>query len=200
MYVKKIITSKKTLITLCALGLLASTSTALSANSIDAPAINCQFPVAEPVLATKKSTVLQWADYAVTHTFTYDYENYNEQFTKVKPCFTNTGWKSFSDAIKASGNLEALTKQELVVSAKVKGTSKVVAQFGGKQTPFWLVRVPITITYQNEDNQKTEDINVDLNVKIIEGNPLRFGINQMVTSHVPVPVLQIISVPVNPAQ
>jgi intracellular multiplication protein IcmL len=144
--------------------------------------ISCHFPLTAPVLNTRPLVVTEWANYVVTKAFTYDYKNYKEQFSKAKACFTSSGWAGFAKAFEDAKNLQTLEKEQLYVSAKVNGKTTLVAQFKDTTVePFWLVRVPITVTYHNNKKQMSQNMTVDLNIKTTSsGTNEYFGINQLI--------------------
>jgi hypothetical protein len=144
--------------------------------------IDCNYIVPEPISQMSADTIVQWADYTALKTFTYDFQNYDKQFQKLKPCYTSIGWESFLKAMKSSNNLKTAQEEHLFVSAKINGKSQLTAQSSGNEQPAWVVRVPINVTYQNQDREVTQDMYIDLTIKTIYGSPVRLGVNQIIAS------------------
>lgn len=163
--------------------MLATTNTAAVSSIPDTHgAIDCSYVVPQPVSQVSNDTVLQWANYAATQTFTYDFQNYDKQFQQLKACYTTMGWDSFMEAVKTSNNLKAAQEEHLFVSAKTNGETQLVSKSSNTTQPSWLVRVPVKVTYQNQDREVSQDMYVDLTIKTIYGSPMHLGINQIIAS------------------
>lgn len=145
-------------------------------------AIDCNYTISQPFSQISPNTIVQWANFAATKTFTYDFQNYDRQFGDLKNCFTTTGWESFNEAMKASNNLKVAQDEHLFVSAKVDGTSQLISQSNNETQPSWIVRVPLTVTYQNQDREVTQGMYVDLTIKTVYSVPAKLGINQIIAS------------------
>lgn len=160
-----------------------SAPTANSALSAGVPAsIDCSYSFSQPAAQIDPNLVTQWASNAVLQTFTYDFQNYDKEFKVLKSCYTTTGWDSYSEAMKVSNNLKAVQDEHLFVTAKVSGESQLVSQSITDSQPAWMIRVPLTVTYQNQDRDVTQDLYVDVTVKTVYGVPMRLGINQIIAS------------------
>ena len=150
------------------------------------PAISCDYTLPEAAATAPESvssdTIIQWANYAATQTFTYDFRNYDKQFKQLQHCYTTAGWESFQNAMKASNNLKVAQDEQLFVTAKIDGQSQLVNQTTSGTQPTWLVRVPLVVTYQNQDREVTQDMYIDLTIKPTYGLPARLGINQIIAS------------------
>jgi|GEM_PF-2757903 len=160
-------------------------SVAADANSITSivPAsIDCQYTLTQPASQVNPAVILKWANYAVTKTFTYDFQNYNQQFETLKSCYTPAGWESFMEAMKASNNLRATQDEHLFVSASVNGQSQLISSPSNDNQPVWQVRVPVKVTYQNENKEVSQDLYIDLTIKTHYSEPRHLGINQIVAT------------------
>lgn len=148
-------------------------------------AIDCNFTIPEGTAPSTLSpdTIIEWANYAATETFTYDFRNYDKQFKQLQKCYTTAGWESFLGAMKASNNLKVTQEEHLFVSGKVNGKSKLISQAASDNTqPTWTVRVPLLVTYQNQDREVTQDMYIDLTIKTNYGVPTHLGVNQIIAS------------------
>ena len=148
--------------------------------------VDCQYTLPDPLDKVSSDIVLQWADNAVLQTFTYDFQNYDKQFKSLKACYTTTGWDSFNVAMQKANSLKVVQDERLYVAAKINGQSELVSQTQGssdnKETPSWVVRVPLMVSYQNQDHEVSQDLYVDVTIKAVYGAPSHLGINQIVAS------------------
>ncbi len=173
---------------------VANSTTASSQENASQPPtpadIDCNYTLPESnssgVININPDTIIQWANHAATQTFTYDFRNYDKQFNELKHCYTTAGWESFLAAMKASNNLKVTQEEHLFVSAKVNGQSQLVSQTTqdvsqGTQ-PTWVVKVPVLVTYQNQDREVTQDMYIDLTIKPTYGLPAHLGIHQIIAS------------------
>jgi hypothetical protein len=166
----------------------ASGSASATPNAAEASnqgAIDCNFTIPEGTSPSSLSpnTVVEWANYAATETFTYDFRNYDKQFKQLQQCYTTAGWESFLGAMKASNNLKVTQEEHLFVTAKVNGKSELISQSAADNTqPTWTIRVPLLVTYQNQDREVTQDMYIDLTIKTNYGVPTHLGVNQIVAT------------------
>lgn len=162
-----------------------SDSTSVDA-SLGSSAISCDYTLPDTFSSTPESVspdiIIQWANYAATQTFTYDFRNYDKQFKQLQHCYTTAGWTSFQNAVKTSNNLKVTQDEHLFVSAKIDGQSQVLSQNTEGTQPTWLVRVPVLVTYQNQDREVTQNMYIDLTIKPTYGVPARLGIHQIIAS------------------
>jgi len=91
--------------------------------------------------------------------FTYNFIDYKQQFAALKSHFSPQGFRAFQHALKASGNIEAVVKQEMTVSAAVFGKTNV-SQLSGEQR--WQVIVPINVSYITPEEIKQQTLFVEL--------------------------------------
>lgn len=162
-----------------------STQPGMASITTTPAAIGCNYIISNTPSEISPDVILQWANYAATKTFTYDFQNYDKQFSELKQCYTTAGWQSFIEAMKASNNLKATQDEHLFVSAKVNGDSQLLSQSTGDTQPSWLVRIPLKVTYQNQDREVSQDMYIDLTIKTIYGVPAHLGINQIIASPKP---------------
>ena len=136
--------------------------------------IDCEYKVTMPIEQLPSATLLKWSENAALETFSLNYKSLDNQLSKIKSCFTKQGWESFNQALKKSGNLDAIKKQQLSMSAKVDGKPEITDQ----QEKSWKVTIPLAVTYQNSQKQMVQKLIIDLMVGVkISGD---LGINQVV--------------------
>ena len=130
------------------------------------------------------SSVLQWANVAATAAYTYNFVNYRTELVASSGFFTPEGWDQFTEALKQSNNLEAVTAKKLIVSA-VATRAPVITKKGllnGVMT--WRIQMPILVTYQSA-SEFTQQNNVVtmLVVRVPTWNtPSGIGISQFIVA------------------
>lgn len=85
----------------------------------------------------------------VVNANTYDFVNYRKAFSEAAPCFTNTGWAGFSQALTTSGTLDLVKKNRLVTTASADGTAVIVGKQDVNGVLMWTIQVPLRVTYQS---------------------------------------------------
>lgn len=115
--------------------------------------------------------VTNFAIQSVLSTFSYDSLSYEKQMADLQDIFTKEGWKNFSSALNKSGNIDAVKKNNMVVSAYKNGKASIESYTQNKQSESWVVKVPAMVTYSNEyiaiDQPMTSYISIDKNNNIL---------------------------------
>lgn len=131
----------------------------------------------QPTPPLNNLAVEQFAEMAAINSFTYDFKALPKQLHALKPCYTKTGWHSFSLALQRADNINITKKNKLFVNAEKAGNVKTLTE--QKDNVPWRVLVPIKVTYNN----KTQTVTQNLDVKVlinIEDNKL--GVEQITAS------------------
>lgn len=91
--------------------------------------------------------VVNWAVDAVEAAYSYDFVNYRGQLQSAQKYFTEYGWNTYMDALKASNNLVALNERKLVAVASVvdKPVITTTGLLGGSYA--WKIQMPVLVTY-----------------------------------------------------
>ena len=140
-----------------------------------APAvINCQYQLPKGTETVEQTLVTTWAEKALVQSFQFVPENINTELESLKSCYTDQGWKAFNEALKTSGNLEAIRSNSLNVTSKIDGKIQV-QNVKEKQ---WKVSMPLKVTYQNKEKQLLQALNVDLLIALKKSGS--FGIMQVI--------------------
>ena len=82
----------------------------------------------------------------MTSAYTYNFLEYEQQFSKVKKYFTDDGWKDFIAAVK--GNVLDARQAKLDVTAVKFDTPVVTVEGTLNGIHYWQVSVPILISYK----------------------------------------------------
>ena len=142
-----------------------------------APAeINCQYKLPEDTASVEQSVITTWAEKALVQSFQFVPENMSTELEALKSCYTDQGWKAFNEALKTSGNLEAIRSNNLNVTSKIAGEIHV-ENIKEKQ---WKVSMPLKVTYQNKEKHLLQALNVDLLIALKKSGS--FGIMQVIAA------------------
>lgn len=142
-----------------------------------APTIDCQYKIPASTKTVDLAIVSQWVEKAAVQSFDFDKAHLDQQLKDLQACYTNEGWKSFSEALNQSGNLEAIKAKNLTVS--VLASSKPVVE--STKPNQWKVTLPLEVVYQNDKNKLTQDLDVMLVVGRKPSGDL--GIMQLVATN-----------------
>jgi len=142
-----------------------------------APAvINCQYQLPKDTASVEQALITTWAEKALVQSFQFGPENMNIQLEALKSCYTDQGWTAFNEALKTSGNLEAIRSNNLNVTSKIAGEIHV-ENIKDKQ---WKVSMPLKVTYENKEKHLLQTLNVDLLIALKKSGS--FGIMQVIAA------------------
>ena len=83
---------------------------------------------------------------------------------KLSEYFTAQGWEAYTKALRESNNLESVKKQQIDVTAKISGSSKILEQRGNKDIHAWKMQIPVKVTYKNPRGEMQQNLIVELAV------------------------------------
>ncbi|MFU8797665.1 MAG: type IVB secretion system apparatus protein IcmL/DotI [Gammaproteobacteria bacterium] len=117
-------------------------------------------PLSEPNMSP--SALLQWANTAAIAAYTYSYVNYRSELQTASEFFTPDGWQSFLDALKSSGNLNAVIQEKLIVSA-VATEAPFILQEGLLNGVYsWKIQFGMLISYQSASKVAQQQVTVTM--------------------------------------
>lgn len=122
-------------------------------------ALDCSYNIPTNTPTVDGVLVTRWAQKAAEQAFTFDYSQMTSQLETLKACFTDQGWQSFYDALKKSGNIDAINTQQLNVSAMPDGDSRLSES---NKKDEWKIIVPLQVVYQNKQQKLTQLLSVEL--------------------------------------
>lgn len=93
--------------------------------------------------------IVDWTVDAVTRLYSFDFVNYRLQFQEAQKNMTSQGWKSFEEAMKVSGNFNAVLGNKYVTTAVPTGAGRVVDKFDFQGRHAWKVEFPMLISYRS---------------------------------------------------
>lgn len=140
------------------------------------PVINCKYRIPADTSTIQQSLISTWAGKAAVQSFEFNPATIDEELIDLKSCYTDQGWQGFNDALKKSGNIEAIKAQHLTVSSQVDGEVKVTLVKDNQ----WKVNVPVQVVYQNDKEKLTQLLTIDLLIgRKVSGD---LGIMQMIAA------------------
>lgn len=138
-------------------------------------------PLNKPIQST--SFLLNWSTEAVVRSLTLSFANYQQQLNENRLNFTDSGWRSFQDAMKRSKVLDTITGQQLV-STVVPSSAPVISRQGVIDGGGygWVVEIPVIITYESASHKMSNNHFVTATIvrRDESENPSGLGIAQFV--------------------
>jgi intracellular multiplication protein IcmL len=161
--------------------LSAKTRNVYFATSTDGRIINL-IPLNEEYRSPAEVTT--WAAATAQSVMRFGYHDYRDRLQQASNNFTNSGWDSFSKALKDANIIDAVTAHKLVVSLDVNAAPEILSKAMVDGVFTWVVKFPITITFQGND--PISPTNTALLLKIVRvstlQNPEGISIEQWVTT------------------
>jgi intracellular multiplication protein IcmL len=137
-------------------------------------------PLNEPYLSDAQ--VITWAARTARNVMTFDYKDYNDHLQQSMNNFTDPGWQSFSNALKESSIIEAVTSRKLVVSLEVMQAPEIdkAGVINGVYT--WHMKFPVTIKFDGVEPPQPMVTQLVLTIQRISTlvDPSGISIQQMV--------------------
>ena len=111
--------------------------------------------------------VVAWTMEHVTRAYSFDFVRYRRQLQESKRAMTQMGWLNFEDALRRSGNFEAVLQHKYVVTAVPTGPGKLLKKgdFWGRHA--WRVQFPMLVTYRTIRDKKPVTTSQDLLVTVV---------------------------------
>ncbi|TNE26698.1 MAG: hypothetical protein EP349_09810 [Alphaproteobacteria bacterium] len=127
-----------------------------------------------------------WSSYAVTMTYNFGYNNYQQQLEQSAKHFTPEGWKNFLTALDEAKILEFVIKNKQFVATMLIGepiiTQQGVNNENGVYT--WHVTLPVETVYSNRIDLQKMNLNIELTIvrTADKGNESGIGIQQWIAA------------------
>ncbi|CAM2994026.1 IcmL-like protein [Legionella steigerwaltii] len=138
--------------------------------------INCDFKIPDGMAKIDEGLAIKWAENAAIQSFDFNSASIDTQLEKLKSCYTAKGWEHFKNALDKSGNIEAIKSQNLIMSSKVSGQTKLV----GIKKNQWNMELLLQVIYQNKQVKVIKFLNVNLSM---ERKPSgEFGITRIIAT------------------
>lgn len=125
-----------------------------------------------------------WASYAVTMTYNFGYNNYQQQLEQSAKHFTPEGWKNFLDALDEAKILEFVTKNKQFVATILTGEPVITGQGIESGIYTWHVTLPVETAYSNRVDLQKMAMNIELTIVRTDdkGNESGIGIKQWIAA------------------
>lgn len=93
--------------------------------------------------------VVDWTVDSITRLYSFDFVNFRLQFQEAQKNMTAVGWKSFEEAMKVSGNFNAVVGNRYVTTAVPTGPGRVIGKGDILGRHAWKVEFPMLISYRS---------------------------------------------------
>ena len=135
----------------------------------------------KPNVSTR--ALLSWAAVAATATYTVDFLKIDDSLEALKDVFTREGHNDLMNALNASGRIEDIKNNKLLVSAVLSGPALIIREGILKDKYTWNIQVPMLLTYQGASESSTPDnVIVELVVTTVStfDAPKGIGVAQLI--------------------
>jgi intracellular multiplication protein IcmL len=103
------------------------------------------------------NALLTWATEAIISSYTLNFLNYRVVLQNSRSYFTRNGYENFLNALKVSGNMDAVKRKKMVVYARIVGTPTIIRdstsdpsfRINGAYT--WQIEFPMALIYENSN-------------------------------------------------
>lgn len=111
------------------------------------------------------AALLQWTSSTIRTAYAINWRTYAGHLDKIADHFTTRAWNEFGSSLKKSGNLAKIKAARMVGWVQPDGAARIVNR--GVIGPYytWLIIDPITVHYENQDEQITDPLNVKIYVR-----------------------------------
>lgn len=118
--------------------------------------------LSEPVVTD--TYLRQWVSAIAGGIFTVSFNDWQTQLDKYKADFTDLAWQDLLDAYKNDGFANTLVQNQLIASAVVSQTPKILNRsiINGRYT--WSVMVPVLINYTSASANAKQTVDLSLTI------------------------------------
>jgi intracellular multiplication protein IcmL len=93
--------------------------------------------------------IINWTIDATTRLYSFDFVNYRSQFQDAKANLTTQGWVNFEQAMKNSGNFNAVIGNNFVTTAVPTGPGRIIKKGDVYGRYAWKIEFPMLISYRS---------------------------------------------------
>lgn len=140
----------------------------------------------KPLIRPNQSAqvILSWANQAAVAAFTFDFLNYQQNFSDVRQYFTSDGYKNYLSALEESGTLKTVTAKRLVVKAVATDAPVIIKEgvISGRYS--WKIEVPLVVRYESASERFTRPFLVQMLIVRVptQETPTGIGIAQFIAT------------------
>jgi hypothetical protein len=111
------------------------------------------------------ASVLQWTAATIRKAYAINWRNYASHLDEISDHFTTRAWNQFGSSLKNSGNLAKIKAARMVGWVQPNGAARIINR--GVIGPYytWLIIDPITVHYENQNEQITDPLTVKIYVR-----------------------------------
>ncbi len=120
---------------------------------------NCNVAVFKQ--APNQEVLIDFAKQAAMNAYNWHHEKLNQELSALQHCFSVTGWQSFMQALTESKTLNTIKEKSLVSTPSLQGDTKFKTI---KENKEWLVTIPLSVHYENDSQELTQQLLVSLSV------------------------------------
>lgn len=119
--------------------------------------------VREPFLTNNQVT--NFATEAITRAMTINFANWRQDLVDASSYFTKPdGWDAFVKTINDSGMMDYIVTKRLIATTVANGAVIIESGTNDQGAFYWVVQVPLTVTYESSSATQTERLLADLEV------------------------------------
>lgn len=128
-----------------------------------------------------------WASYAVTMTYNFGHNNYQQQLEQSAKHFTPEGWKKFLAALDEAKILEYVIENKKFVATVLIGDPVISRQGIESGIYTWHVTLPVKTAYASSGELQKMNLDIDLTIVRTsdKGNESGIGIQQWIAAAAP---------------
>lgn len=113
-------------------------------------------PLSEPFI--NDEAIVNFSSKVVSESMSLDFRRWKETLMRVKPDYSDAGFKSFTTALQASGTLESIQKLRLISVVALDGVPRITAQGVLSGSYAWKITVPIIIEYEGASGPTNKQV------------------------------------------
>lgn len=104
--------------------------------------------------------VAKWAVAAVTKAYSFDFVNARSQLQQARADMTVAGWHFFEEALRASGNYQAIISNKYAATAVPLAPPRITRSglYSGRYA--WNVEFPLLVTYQSSVRRTNQELKI----------------------------------------
>lgn len=137
-------------------------------------------PLSQPNL--NDAALVSWSARAASEIMTFGFHDYQRRLQESSTYFTRRGWQSFTEALDRARIIEAVEKNQQIVTAAPRQAPVIIQQGLVNGVYRWIVELPLIVTYQAGGAQQSSSVNVRLIVVRVStlDSPSGIGIQQWI--------------------
>ena len=152
-------------------------------------AVEPEWRVTKPVKLDQpyllKPNLLQWVSDAISKSFVYDFDHYNDQLKSASQYFTADGWKVFLNQLNIYANYNTVQKNKTFINSKPLGAPFILREglLPGRIYGWW-IQLPISISYSGYNQSSTDNLTLQVLVVRVPtlNNLMGVGIDNVIVT------------------